>query len=159
MAHAFWHKELSLPGSFSTNQAVPEQEEMDIPGNFDLNSPNFGEGIDWSRFDFGRRKGDKNIKDRKSGKVGWNTGTLGAVGDIFSGFGDLASAYVGLENVKLGRAGLKQKAQGWNANYDAAMTTTNNPIRMQQAVLRSPFYDDPERAKSLQLVKPASLAV
>ena len=42
------------------------------------------------------------------------------------------------------------------ADYAAQAITTNNPIRMQQAMLQSDFYNDPERAKQLKLVQPTS---
>ena len=92
-----------------------------------------------------------------SGKLGMNTGTFSAIGDIFGGLGDMGRAYAAIKGLELGEKGLKQKAQGFNANYAAAMETTNNPIRLQKSILGSKFYDDPGRAKELRLVQPARI--
>ena len=99
-------------------------------------------------------------RDRRktgTGDIGMNTGTFSAVGDIFSGLSNIGRAYAAIKGLELGEKGLKQKAQGFNANYAAAMETTNNPIRLQKAILGSPFYDDPGRAKELRLVQPARI--
>jgi hypothetical protein len=102
-------------------------------------------------------------RNRRAGDLGANTGidwggTLGGIGDVMSGVGNLGQAYAALGQLGVARKGLEQKRQGWNANYAAQATTTNNPIRMQQAMLRSDFYADPERAKQLKLVQPATLS-
>ena len=99
-------------------------------------------------------------RDRRktgTGDIGMNTGTFSAVGDIFAGLGNMGRAYAAIKGLELGEKGLKQKAQGFNANYAAAMETTNNPIRLQKSILRSKFFDDPGRAKELRLVQPARI--
>jgi hypothetical protein len=164
MAHAYWHEEgMNGLGQLPTN-AFSSFQGFDK----DLGTSSVGQRNDLS-YDVGNALGSSLRTDgsffgqgrnpgRRSGDIGWNTGTLGGIGDIMSGVGNLGQAWAAIKNVGLARKGLEQKRQGWNANYAAQARTTNNPIRMQQAMLRSDFYADPERAKQLKLVQPATLS-
>jgi len=73
-------------------------------------------------------------------------------GDILGGLGDLASGWAALQNVGIARQSQKFKEDAWRQNMARQKTTVNNPIRMQQSILKSDFYNDPSRANSLKLV-------
>lgn len=73
-------------------------------------------------------------------------------GNILGGLGDLASGWAALQNVGIARDSQKFKENAWQQNMARQKTTVNNPIRAQQALLKSDFYNDPARANSLKLV-------
>tara|TARA_B100000809_G_C15105444_1_gene518569 strand:- start:130 stop:624 length:495 start_codon:yes stop_codon:yes gene_type:complete len=137
------------------DSVIGQQNEFNLPpgllGRVGLGTDGSRMGPNYFGQNQGRRSGD-------SGDIGWNTGTLGGIGDIMSGVGNLGQAWAAIKNVGLAKKGLEQKRQGWNANYAAQAVTTNNPILAQQGMLRSAFYNDPERAKQLKLVQPATLS-
>ena len=64
---------------------------------------------------------------------GFNKSTFDTVGNVAGGFGKLAQAWAGLQNVKLGREELSSQKEQWNKNYASQATTVNNQISDQNA--------------------------
>ena len=92
-----------------------------------------------------------NSKKRRFGEADW-VDKFNIGGNILGGLGDLASGWAALQNVGIARQSQKFKEDAWRQNMARQKTTVNNPIRMQQSVLKSDFYNDPARANSLKLV-------
>ncbi|SVB37950.1 uncharacterized protein METZ01_LOCUS190804 [marine metagenome] len=114
------------------------------------------EGMDLGFWDFGfdalgkGRTGPDSPK-RRFGEADW-VDKFNIGGNILGGLGDLASGWAALQNVGIARQSQKFKEDAWRQNMARQKTTVNNPIRMQQSVLKSDFYNDPSRANSLKLV-------
>ena len=73
-------------------------------------------------------------------------------GNVLRGLGEMAQGWAALQNVGVARKSQAFKEDAWRQNMARQKTTVNNPIRMQQSVLKSDFYNDPARANSLKLV-------
>ena len=65
--------------------------------------------------------------------LGFNTGTLEGTGAVLGGIGSLASAWAGLQGVKLGEKSLDQQNKQYGVSHEAQRTTTNNRIADQNA--------------------------
>jgi len=119
--------------------------EMDIANQSDFD---FFNSDSYFRDDSGIPSGNKD-----KGKTGsdW-VDKFNMGGNILGGLGDLASGWAALQNVGIARQSQKFKEDAWRQNMARQKTTVNNPIRMQQSVLKSDFYNDPARANSLKLV-------
>ena len=130
------------------NRAFPLEEDLSAP-NIALDNQS---GFDFFNSDSYFRD-DSGIPSGNKGKTGsdW-VDKFNMGGNILGGLGDLASGWAALQNVGIARQSQKFKEDAWRQNMARQKTTVNNPIRMQQSVLKSDFYNDPARANSLKLV-------
>ena len=127
-------KYLQLMSSRTNNDSAPEKvvdlPSLEVTGILDKN---------------------KERPRRRYGEADW-VDKFNIGGNILGGFGDLASGWAALQNVGIARKSQEFKEDAWRQNMARQKTTVNNPIRMQQSVLKSDFYNDPARANSLKLV-------
>jgi len=63
-----------------------------------------------------------------STELGWNSNTLEGAGSVLGGIGSLASAWAGLQNVKLGEERLAMQDQQFGANFSNQATLLNNQV-------------------------------
>jgi hypothetical protein len=99
---------------------------------------------------FNRKRRKEDNSESSSGSSMLDKFNMG--GNILGGIGDLASGWAALQRVGVARKSQQFKEDAWRQNMARQKTTVNNPIRMQQAVLNSDFYNDPARANALKLV-------
>ena len=154
MSHEYGHRRRKTdwedPDAIDRIFGVLGKEEPTAPGQVINNQSDFDffNSDSYFRDSSGIPSGNKD-----KGKTGsdW-VDKFNMGGNILGGLGDLASGWAALQNVGIARQSQKFKEDAWRQNMARQKTTVNNPIRMQQSVLKSDFYNDPARANSLKLV-------
>lgn len=139
--------QLSFDGdtSFVDNNSFSNNiKELDLPG---LGYNPVGQAGQNASFALGDLDG--------TGPTAQETDWLGWAGigtGLLEGAGGLAQGYAAIKNLGIANKGLDFKRDVYNTNLAAQKTAFNNPVRARQDILKSDFYNDPNRAKSLKLI-------